>query len=76
MLYMRNPRTAHVNTCMYVVTLLLLTAYVSICVIITKRKFIKMLIINTNGKFTFILYWYLHVTAVSVPLSNKIVDIE
>jgi hypothetical protein len=31
---------------------------------------------NTNGKFTFILYWYLYVTAVSVPLSNNIFDIE
>jgi len=33
---------------MYVVTLLLLTSYVSICVNITKRKFIKMLFMITQ----------------------------
>jgi len=33
---------------MYVVTLLLFTCYVSICVIITNRKFIKMLFMITQ----------------------------
>ena len=68
------------DTCKYMHVCCDITATYFLCLYLCKHHkeeiYKNALHDNTNGKFTFILYWYLHVTDFSGPLSNKIVDIE